>query len=306
MKRIRAAATLIVFLIVACETTPPTDFESAALLGMIYSLTSRPVPNMKIVLDDERTIRSDIEGRFIFTDVAKGQHTIVASLENYEPIIYSFSFTDRTQVLHLIAVSLTDLVDKFEQAISKRNWNEGESLAARIEAVNPEYPDYLYLQALSAHVRGDRQTSLAYLQQLNELGISSLWIDRLRDLSEEELAERPQPSVSVDAIITPVDPDAPSTDAATLDSTEEREIVDPDTNGNDGNADAESAESESPVIESSDHLAGESDSTDGNDADEREEPSIEIDPTSPPSDGESGADGDDSASESESDGNAEE
>ena len=121
MKHTLAAILLLQLLLFACETTPPTDFESAALLGMIYSVTNRPVPNMAIELDGQRTIRSDIEGRFIFTEVKKGEHTIVAAVDDYEPITYSFGFTDRTQVLHLIAVSLSDLVKWLEEAIASRN-----------------------------------------------------------------------------------------------------------------------------------------------------------------------------------------
>lgn len=206
-------ACLTLAITLGCKTTPdsPTDFESAALMGMIYSASSQPILGMQITIDEERIVQSDIEGRFIFTEISRGNHRISAILEGYEPIEFEFAFTDRTQVLHLIATSIYDLIQQYEEAIATRNWARLDELGSRIEAIEPDYPDYYYLRALAAYIWGDFDGALAYLDRLEGNNVSSIWIDRLRELSAriDDSNDTGGAEGVIDETIEIVDPDAP-------------------------------------------------------------------------------------------------
>ena len=187
--RLAYSLITIVLILAGCSTTPdelPTDFEAAPLMGMVYSTDNRPVQGMTITLDETVIVESDIEGRFIFPNVARGNHTIAAQKSGFEAIIYGFDFIDRTQVLHLQTMSTEELLRNFEDATERRDWREVDALIDRIERAGDRRAEFLFLAAIAQFLKGDREQVQKYLSELLSSGIHSEYIDRLQEISADE------------------------------------------------------------------------------------------------------------------------
>jgi hypothetical protein len=153
MKAIGPAALSFVALLSLCccrtlSGEDPFRFERAPLFGMIYDRNNTPCPGVSISVDGRDVFTSDINGRFVLPDLARGAHTLHASARNTESLDVPFEFLNRGQVLYLRMVSFAQLLVEAELALDAGGWQEAGSLIGRAAAVCPGEPVTEFLRAV--------------------------------------------------------------------------------------------------------------------------------------------------------------
>ena len=111
---------LIFVLFLSCKSMDENtviQFSKAPLLGMIYDSDSSPVVGAMIVLDDEKSAQTDINGRVLFSEVSSGEHLVVVSKEGFEEARMILNFSNRDQVLYLNIVSLQNILDDLDSCL---------------------------------------------------------------------------------------------------------------------------------------------------------------------------------------------
>jgi hypothetical protein len=142
------------------------EFASAPLLGMVYDRDQKPCVSALITVDGQDGPRTDINGRFVIDELARGDHLIGVQKEGYEPLQAPVSFLDRTQVLYLRVISYSRLLREAEEALDRQKLGEAEELLDRAEALDAEEPVGLYLRAVLFLKRGDSGRAAAQLEQI--------------------------------------------------------------------------------------------------------------------------------------------
>ena len=94
------------------------EFETAPLFGMVYDQDNRPCPGARVTVDGEDGPRTDIDGRFIVQELARGEHVLTVSRAGYERLELVMDFIDRTQVLYL-KVTSAELPDYVERVVKR-------------------------------------------------------------------------------------------------------------------------------------------------------------------------------------------
>ena len=99
--------------------------------------------------------RTDLNGRFVIGDLARGEHAIRVVKDGYEPLETRVEFLDRTQVLYLRLASHAQLVREAEEALARKEMRAADALLLRAESVDPDDPVGRYLRALYLTRAGD-------------------------------------------------------------------------------------------------------------------------------------------------------
>ena len=158
--------SLALLLFFSCATRKPqnlSDFESAPMYGMVYDYENQACADTLIIINEERETRSDINGRFIITDLLRGNHQITAKKEGYETISFSLYFTNRSQVLYIRMISFYQLLKNIENEIEAQNWYEVELLMARAEKIKTDDPIQQYLKAVYMNQTGQPENAIEIL-----------------------------------------------------------------------------------------------------------------------------------------------
>jgi len=186
----------LLLLVASCKTLKKDDlmeFGSAPLLGMVYDYDNQPCQDTQIVIDNEEETISDINGRFIFNNLSRGEHYIVAKKKGYETLSFSFRFVNRSQVLYLKMISFHQLLREIENAIENSNWVDAESFIRRAEALKKNDPVQQYLKAIYFNETGNPeeavQTLLAIIKNGHKepiiyLTLSDIYQYRLNNIPE--------------------------------------------------------------------------------------------------------------------------
>jgi tetratricopeptide (TPR) repeat protein len=143
---------IILTSLLSCKTAGdlnPSDFQKAPILGMIYGFDNLPIDDAEIVLDDSVRVRTDIHGRFIIDKVARGDHHIVVTKEDYETIDITFVFSSRNQVLYLNMISFVSLLEEIESALLEGENEEAGLYLERAAKINAKDPRLLYLKGVT-------------------------------------------------------------------------------------------------------------------------------------------------------------
>lgn len=141
-------------------------FDSAPVNGMIYDQENRPCFNVKVTLNNELSVKSDIMGRFILPSTPPGTHTLLFEKDDYETLLIDFPFQDRMQVVYVKITSLDQLVSMAENSIAERKWLEAEDLLNRAMAIEGGLPLIQYLRATLALKKGEFETSRSILESM--------------------------------------------------------------------------------------------------------------------------------------------
>ena len=184
---------LYLFLLLAeCQSGPELQrFDQAPLNGMVYDYRSRPVTQAVVSLDEERTIQTDINGRFVFPGTPPGDHMLGFEKEGYEYVAVAFSFQSKTQVLYVKMISLATLLDQAETAVSEKRWADARFLLDRAAAIDGDNPAVRYIEALLALYRGEAERAAAILEEiLEDGGVDAVVLLSLADLYQYTL-DRP-------------------------------------------------------------------------------------------------------------------
>ena len=145
-------------------------FDQAPLNGMVYDYRSGPVTQAKVTLDGERSIRTDINGRFVFPATGPGDHTVRLEKDGYETVTVEFPFHSKTQVLYVKMISLGTLLDRAEEAVGRKRWAEARALLDRAETVERDNPAVRYVVALLALYRDRPEEAAAILREILDSG----------------------------------------------------------------------------------------------------------------------------------------
>jgi CarboxypepD_reg-like domain len=78
----------------------PLHAQNAALKGTVLAdSTRRPLANVELVLSNlDQSVRTDSAGKFQFTGIKAGKHTLVVRLLGYAPVNTTINFDGRTDV----------------------------------------------------------------------------------------------------------------------------------------------------------------------------------------------------------------
>lgn len=132
------------------------QFEQAPLFGMIYNSESSPVAGAVVVLDDVKSSQTDINGRVLFGEVSRGEHSVLITKEGFEEVWMVLDFSNRNQVLYSTLISLQNILDNLESHLQVGRITESKSFLDRASGINSEdirfrYLNVVYLMAIKEY-----------------------------------------------------------------------------------------------------------------------------------------------------------
>ncbi len=159
MRRIQGAFLLIAVVLAGCASQGSGDgrvFDKAPLFGMMYDEENQPCAGVKLSVDEvannsDTGLVTDIRGRFMLPDLARGAHSLDAKKEGYEPLNEKILFLNRTDVLFLRMVSFGQLLAKAEKALEERKWDDAEAFLARAGKLDASDSVLQFLRAVKAY-----------------------------------------------------------------------------------------------------------------------------------------------------------
>lgn len=146
------------------------EFAGAPLVGMVYDGEQKPCPAALVTVDGRDGPRTDLNGRFVIDELARGDHLIGVRKQGYEPLLAPVSFLERTQVLYLRVISYNQLLREAEEALQRQKLGEAEGLLRRAEALEGEETVGRYLRAVLCLKRGDTKQAVGLLERILESG----------------------------------------------------------------------------------------------------------------------------------------
>lgn len=184
---------LALFAFTACVTSPTKDpraFDRAPLYGMVYDLGNRPVGKAELAVDGNPAASSDVTGRFVLPDLARGDHRILATKEGYEVLTVPLSFLDDTQVLYLQMSSQQQLLACAETKIEAMEWRQARSLLERSASIDSSDPVHRYITAILDWRLGRPREAAGSLQSLiaDGFGLPPVYLF-LADILQFQLAD---------------------------------------------------------------------------------------------------------------------
>jgi len=164
-----AAALLAALVAVSCASEKARDglaFEAAPLFGMIYDGENQPCGGVRLTVDGSDGLLSDLAGRFVVPDLARGEHRLVARKDGYEELAIEFAFLDRTDILHLRMTSFDQLLAAARDALRDDRLADAEAALARAERLDPADDVLRYLFALHAWKAGRYADAIGHLDRI--------------------------------------------------------------------------------------------------------------------------------------------
>ena len=151
MKRYIYSLLLIITLVSSCKSVDDggfSQFDEAPLFGMIYDSKSSPVVGAMVVLDDEKSVKTDINGRVLFSSVSRGEHSVVINKEGFEEARMVLNFSNRDQVLYSTLISLESILDNLENSLQISKLTEAESFLERASEIDSDDIRFRYLNVV--------------------------------------------------------------------------------------------------------------------------------------------------------------
>ena len=151
MKRYIYSLLLIMTLISSCKSVDENafvNFSEAPLFGMIYDSESLPVVGAKLMLDDEKSAITDINGRVLFGAVSRGEHLVVINKEGFEEARIVLNFSNRDQVLYSTLISLQNILDNLESSLRIGKIADAGVFLERASGINSNDIRFKYLNVV--------------------------------------------------------------------------------------------------------------------------------------------------------------
>ena len=166
------------------------EFDSAPLPGMVYDSEQKPCAGALVIVDGREGPRTDLNGRFVIDDLARGEHTVRVVRTGYEPLETQIRFLDRTLVLYLRVASHGQLLREAEEALARRELQRADGLLARAEALDADDPVGRYLRAWYHLGRDEVDLAVRLLEGLLASGLDEPAVYlTLADISEYRLGD---------------------------------------------------------------------------------------------------------------------
>jgi hypothetical protein len=169
-----ALAAAVLMLIVGCETTEDADpyvFETAPLYGMVYGYDKQPVSSAVIYVDGEAGPTTDLEGRFIVPNLARGDHTIRIVKAGYEESSAMLSFLNLTQVFYARLHSAADLIQMCEAALLSGDYFTARQSVDRALQLSRDNIEARYLDAVVLLYQGRAEEAAERLRVMVQDGV---------------------------------------------------------------------------------------------------------------------------------------
>jgi tetratricopeptide (TPR) repeat protein len=150
--RVLAFALLATLLAVSCASERARDglaFDTAPLFGMVYDGENQPCAGVRLMVDGKEGPLSDLRGRFVVPDLARGEHRF-----------------DRTDVLHVSMTSFEQLLGMAQDALRDNRLGEAEAVLERAERLDPEDAVLRYLFAVHAWRAGRYADAVRHLDRI--------------------------------------------------------------------------------------------------------------------------------------------
>lgn len=200
---------LAALLLVSCasEKNQVGSYEKAPLFGMIYDEDNQPCAGVRLTLDGAAVMGdtgpvTDIRGRFVLPELARGQHLLVARKDGYEELSVKITFLTRTDVLFLRMISLGQLLTNAEKALEERKWEEAQAFLTRAGKLDSGNSSLLFLQAVKAYRTAKYEEAVELLNGILGKGIRepSVYLF-LADIYERKLNDQRKAIVSLQACL---------------------------------------------------------------------------------------------------------
>lgn len=199
------AMACLLFLVTSCVSQKARDllaFEAAPLFGMIYDSGNQPCAGVHIEIDGQSGPLTDIRGRFVIPDLARGEHIVVARMAGYEDLVANISFVSRADVLHLQMTSFNQLLEMAQAALGEMRWADAEGFLKRAEKLDATDAVLRYLLAVHAFKTGRYSSAVTYLKAINDAGQSEAAVLLfLADIYEKYLDDIPEATSNLEAYL---------------------------------------------------------------------------------------------------------
>ena len=155
----------------SCSTTPEAP-PSNDLRGMVYNLDRMPVSDMTVSWIQKGinvgSATTDLHGRFLIPHVPFGPITLSFSKQDYEPLVWTFHFTQASQVLYTKIANKDELYNLVSDALISRDWSRTDMLLKRIQNLNQNDEIGIYLHAQELVLQGNWQEGVTLFQSLEK------------------------------------------------------------------------------------------------------------------------------------------
>jgi tetratricopeptide (TPR) repeat protein len=202
----KSALLAAVLILAACASQKKDDvlfFDKASLMGMIYDEDSQPCAGAQLLVDGKSGPITDIRGRFLLPDLARGEHTIAVKKDGYEELSARVVFLNRTDVLYLHVTSFGQLLARAETSLDDRKWDDAAEFLARAEKLKKDDSVLLYLQAILSYRTGKHAEAVSYLTRILDQGIAEPYVYLfLADVYEKGLGEPDKAVTSLEIYLT--------------------------------------------------------------------------------------------------------
>jgi len=159
---------LLSFLSLTCNSFLNTNisFSSADLHGMIYDYDNQACNNVLIKVDNKLGPLSDINGRFIITNLSRGKHKLQFSKEGYETTEVLIDFQSRIQILYVKIFSFQQLLNCVEEALKNNKIEKAEEFISRASKIKKDDSLLLYLQTIVFLKQNKLNDAIAFLKAI--------------------------------------------------------------------------------------------------------------------------------------------
>ena len=163
----------LLLLVTSCASQKARDplvFEAAPLFGMIYDAGNQPCAGVRIEIDGTPGPQTDIRGRFVIPDLARGDHLLIARMAGYEDLVANISFVSRADVLHLQMTSFNQLLEMAQAALGELRWSDAEGFLKRAGKLDATDAVLRYLLAVHAFKTGRFTEAATCLEAIKSAG----------------------------------------------------------------------------------------------------------------------------------------
>jgi tetratricopeptide (TPR) repeat protein len=168
-----AALFMAVAALFSCATgsqAPPKNPSNPPAFGMVYDDDNLPVSGARVVVDDEKPVTSDFNGRFALAGLSPGSHSLVVTKTLFESAHDEFDYQSSLQLIYVKLISLRQLVARAERALERRDLAQAGRTVERALAVMPEDFEARYAAAVLAYRGGRAAEARSILEDISSEG----------------------------------------------------------------------------------------------------------------------------------------
>ena len=177
---------LLVF--VSCRSTQDIVDKDRVMFGMIYDYDNSPVNMVTVLVDGTPIVQSDIQGRFVLPVKDAEQHTIELKKDGYEVVTLKTVY-DPVRVLYFKMFTATQLLNKAETMLERKEYNEAKGYLERGLSIAPYRTDISYLLAVIDYKTGKYESAESKLEAIIKEGTNDSAVKGFLDCIRKKATE---------------------------------------------------------------------------------------------------------------------